>query len=85
MRSKFAFSSEEKRKEGLRKLLHWEEYSKQIPEQKQYLQTIDWKELQLEYRNHIDLVKMLQLIPGLEQLLELLLIINFSMYLVKRR
>lgn len=59
-----AFSSEEKRKEVLPKLIHWDEYSKQIPDKKEYLQTIDWKEFQLEYRDHIELVKMLQLIPG---------------------
>ncbi|QDP39731.1 EcsC family protein [Radiobacillus deserti] len=50
-----AFSSEEKRKEVIQQIVRWdtEEHA-----------DMDWKTLQLEYRDTIDLVKMLQLIPG---------------------
>lgn len=59
-----AFSSEEKRKEVLEKIVSWDEYCATLPDEKTYLETIDWKSFQLEYRDHIDLVKMLQLLPG---------------------
>ncbi|MFD1017766.1 EcsC family protein [Thalassobacillus hwangdonensis] len=52
-----AFSSDDKRVEALEKVLHWDESA---PEE-----SIDWKELQLEYRDTIDFVKMLQLLPGI--------------------
>ncbi|WP_226038032.1 EcsC family protein [Aquibacillus saliphilus] len=52
-----AFSSDEKRSEVLRTVINWEE-------EKLSWREVDWKTLQLEYRDTIDLVKMLQLIPG---------------------
>jgi len=52
-----AFSSEEKRRETLFILENWEE-------QKERLADMDWRVFQQEYRDYIDLVKMLQLIPG---------------------
>ncbi|MFD1851716.1 EcsC family protein [Oceanobacillus bengalensis] len=52
-----AFSSEEKRRETLYILEHWEE-------QKGKLTDMDWRVFQQEYRDHIDLIKMFQLIPG---------------------
>ncbi|MBU8905463.1 EcsC family protein [Desertibacillus haloalkaliphilus] len=59
-----AFSSEEKRHEVFSIVSDWEKYVKQLPEKEVYLEQIDWKSFQLEYRDHIDLVKMLQLVPG---------------------
>ncbi len=59
-----AFSSEEKRKEVLKKMKHWEEVKSQLPDKETYLQQINWKEFQLEYRDHIDLIKLLQIVPG---------------------
>ncbi|MEB1808001.1 MAG: EcsC family protein [Bacillaceae bacterium] len=59
-----AFSSEEKRKEVYEIVSNWDEYVHTIPTEEEYLENINWKEFQLEYRDHIDLVKMLQLIPG---------------------
>ncbi|WP_216829394.1 EcsC family protein [Alkalihalobacterium elongatum] len=59
-----AFSSEEKRKEVYAIVSNWDDYAQTIPTEEQYLENINWKEFQLEYRDHIDLVKMLQLIPG---------------------
>ncbi|WP_308417644.1 EcsC family protein [Alkalihalobacterium bogoriense] len=59
-----AFSSEEKKKEVYRIITDWENYASTLPDEKKYLENVNWKEFQLEYRDHIDLVKMLQLIPG---------------------
>ena len=53
-----AFSSAEKRKEMLELIEGWEE-------RKVSLLDLDWKEFQQEYRDHIDFVKMLQLMPGI--------------------
>ncbi|MBW8351077.1 EcsC family protein [Bacillus sp. IITD106] len=52
-----AFSSDEKRKETFQIIENWEE-------EKQHLVDMDWKQFQQEYRDYIDFVKMLQLIPG---------------------
>lgn len=52
-----AFSSEEVRKETLAIIENWEE-------QRHLIADMDWKDFQQEYRDHIDLVKMFQLIPG---------------------
>ncbi|WP_068672233.1 EcsC family protein [Oceanobacillus sp. Castelsardo] len=52
-----AFSSEEKRRETLFYIENWEE-------QKEKLVDMDWRVFQQEYRDHIDLIKMFQLIPG---------------------
>ncbi|MDC3417265.1 EcsC family protein [Aquibacillus salsiterrae] len=51
------FSSDQKQKNVLELLINWEM-------NKDSLQELDWKSLQLEYRDTIDFVKMLQLIPG---------------------
>ena len=53
-----AFSSAEKRKEILEIIEGWEE-------RKTSMLDLDWKEFQQEYRDHIDFVKMLQLMPGI--------------------
>lgn len=52
-----AFSSEEKRRETLFLIENWQE-------QKEKLIDMDWYSFQQEYRDHIDLIKMFQLIPG---------------------
>jgi len=52
-----AFSSEEKRRETLYIIENWDE-------QKEKLADMDWRVFQQEYRDHIDLIKMFQLIPG---------------------
>src|SRR3954469_4970574 len=53
-----AFSSPEKRKETMEIIENWEERKADLLE-------LDWKEFQQEYRDHIDFVKMLQLVPGI--------------------
>ncbi len=52
-----AFSSEDKRRETLFMIENWED-------QKDKLVDMDWHVFQQEYRDHIDLIKMFQLIPG---------------------
>jgi hypothetical protein len=53
-----AFSSDEKRKETLDVIENWEE-------QKARLMEVDWQKFQQEYRDYIDFIKMLQLMPGI--------------------
>ena len=53
-----AFSSAEKRQETMEIIENWEE-------RKAVLLDLDWREFQQEYRDHIDFVKMLQLMPGI--------------------
>ena len=53
-----AFSSKETRKETLEVIENWEE-------RKHEFLDMDWREFQQEYRDHIDFVKMLQLVPGI--------------------
>jgi hypothetical protein len=53
-----AFSSDEHRREVFAIIDHWEEY-------KQNVVDLDWKVFQQEYRDYIDFVKMLQLVPGI--------------------
>jgi uncharacterized protein (DUF697 family) len=55
---KLAFSSDEKRKETLEIIENWEDRKKEIID-------MDWQEFQQEYRDYIDFVKMLQLVPGI--------------------
>ena len=52
-----AFSSDTHKKKVLHIIENWEE-------EKEKLKELDWKTFQQEYRDYIDFVKMLQLIPG---------------------
>jgi uncharacterized protein (DUF697 family) len=64
-----AFSSQEK-KEGLyRKICEWERTEGQLPAGESYLQQIDWEQFQREYRDAIDLRKLLQMVPGIGALI----------------
>ncbi|KON89525.1 ecsC [Sporosarcina globispora] len=53
-----AFSSDDKRKETLKLIEEWDD-------RKEALTDMDWKVFQQEYRDYIDFVKMLQLMPGI--------------------
>jgi hypothetical protein len=55
-----AFSSHEHRKNIYYKMINWEEQSKLLPED---IHQFDWRILQQEYRDYIDLAKMAQLVP----------------------
>jgi uncharacterized protein (DUF697 family) len=55
-----AFSSGKKRLEVYDKILNWDEYSKTLPLD---IEAFDWRSFQQEYRDYIDLAKMLQIVP----------------------
>ena len=57
-----AFSSQERRNEIFNEVLNWEEYAKTLPND---INAFDWRKFQQEYRDYIDLAKMLQLVPGI--------------------
>ncbi|MBG9656120.1 EcsC family protein [Cytobacillus firmus] len=52
------FSSDDKRKETLKLIEEWDD-------RKETMADMDWKAFQQEYRDYIDFVKMLQLVPGI--------------------
>jgi hypothetical protein len=55
-----AFSSQEQRTKVYRKMTNWSVQSSQLPGS---LDAFDWRTFQQEYRDHIDLAKMAQLVP----------------------
>ncbi|WP_462251294.1 EcsC family protein [Ekhidna sp.] len=55
------FSSQQRRNEIFEKMESWELIKEQLPDD---FNTFDWRTFQLEYRDYIDLAKLLQLIPG---------------------
>ena len=55
-----AFSSHEHRRKVYLSMINWEEQSKKLPED---INEFNWRSLQQEYRDYIDLAKMAQLIP----------------------
>lgn len=57
---KLAFSSDEKRKDVYYDILNWEEFIKSLPDN---FNEFNWREFQQEYRDYMDISKMLQFIP----------------------
>lgn len=57
-----AFSSAKRRLEVYKIIENWEKYSKELPED---LESFEWREFQQEYRDYIDMAKLLQMIPGI--------------------
>ncbi len=55
-----AFSSHEHRKYVYLHMINWNNQSKQLPED---INQFDWRNLQQEYRDYIDIAKMVQLVP----------------------
>lgn len=55
-----AFSSQERTNEVYQQISHWDKVIKELPED---LNSFDWLTFQQEYRDYIDLAKMLQLVP----------------------
>jgi hypothetical protein len=55
-----AFSSRQRTREIYLQLSNWEGFSSTLP---QDINSFDWRTLQQEYRDYIDLAKMLQLVP----------------------
>lgn len=59
---KLAFSSQEKRNEVFNIIKSWNEYYKTLPKDKE---SFNWREFQQEYRDYMDLAKLLQIVPGI--------------------
>ncbi|MDF2503857.1 EcsC family protein [Clostridium sp.] len=57
-----AFSSQERRNEVYNIISDWDNYSKSLPMNED---AFDWRTFQQEYRDYIDIAKMLQLVPGI--------------------
>lgn len=57
-----AFSSQLHRQTVFKDVENWEQLSKQLPND---INEFNWRPFQQEYRDHIDLAKMAQLIPGI--------------------
>ncbi|MEO7394511.1 MAG: EcsC family protein [Chitinophagaceae bacterium] len=57
-----AFSSQKFRKNIYKKMENWDQEIMEVPDD---IHGFDWQSFQQEYRDHIDLVKMAQLIPGI--------------------
>jgi len=55
-----AFSSQEHRRNVYEKIADWKEKSSQLPDD---IHGFDWQRFQIEYRDHIDLAKLGQLLP----------------------
>ena len=55
------FSSQKNRNRVLKKMKEWSMTKRQLPDD---INEFDWRRFQLEYRDNIDLAKLLQLIPG---------------------
>jgi uncharacterized protein (DUF697 family) len=60
-----AFSSQNKKPPLFRHILEWPSTAQALPPADSYVQHIDWRLLQQEYRDTIDFRKMLQLVPGI--------------------
>jgi hypothetical protein len=56
------FSKQGRRREIFPILRDWEEYAKVLPRD---INQFDWRTFQQEYRDYIDLAKLLQLVPGI--------------------
>lgn len=57
-----AFSSQGKRNETFKIVKDWDNYSKLLPIDKE---SFDWREFQQEYRDYMDIAKLLQMVPGI--------------------
>jgi hypothetical protein len=57
-----AFSSQARRIEIYNIISDWDNYAKDLPENED---AFDWRRFQQEYRDYIDIAKMLQLVPGI--------------------
>jgi hypothetical protein len=55
------FSRHKKRGDLFKRMQKWNEVEKNLPDD---VHQIDWRAFQIEYRDYLDLAKMLQLIPG---------------------
>jgi hypothetical protein len=56
------FSSQGRRREIYNIIKNWEEYASTLPAD---INSFDWRTFQQEYRDYMDIAKMLQLVPGI--------------------
>lgn len=56
------FSNQQRRREIFRILDDWDNHSKNLPDD---INSFDWRTFQQQYRDYIDLAKLLQLVPGI--------------------
>ncbi len=56
------YSGQDKRREIFRLMRNWEEHAKTLPAN---LNDFNWQSFQQEYRDYLDLAKLVQLIPGI--------------------
>ncbi|HHY90464.1 MAG TPA: EcsC family protein [Clostridiales bacterium] len=63
-----AFSSQENVNRVFEKMEKWEEYAAALPND---INAFDWENFQKEYRDYLDLAKLLQLLPGIGALVGL--------------
>ncbi|MFD3156959.1 EcsC family protein [Haloimpatiens sp. FM7330] len=57
-----AFSSDKKRLEIYQIIMNWDKYKETLPKD---LDLFNWRNFQQEYRDYMDIAKMLQLVPGI--------------------
>lgn len=57
-----AFSSRQHRRKVYEIIIHWEERAAQLPDDEN---GFDWRLFQQEYRDYLDIAKLMQLIPGI--------------------
>lgn len=57
-----AFSGQERRRDIYRLMEHWTAHARTLPAD---INQFDWRTFQQEYRDYIDLAKLLQLVPGI--------------------
>lgn len=69
-----AFSSQHHRQQVFEQVKGWNDFYKQLPGD---IHEFDWRHFQQEYRDHIDLAKMAQLIPGIGAVVGL--VVNYQM------
>lgn len=69
-----AFSSQQHRREVFVEVRDWEQTRSRLPDD---IHQFDWRNLQQEYRDYIDLAKMAQLIPGIGAVVGL--VVNYQL------
>jgi hypothetical protein len=57
-----AFSSRQRQLQVYNQMLNWDTYVKTLPDD---MNSFDWRTFQQEYRDYIDLAKLMQLVPGI--------------------
>jgi hypothetical protein len=70
----FAFSGQHHRREKFVDAENWDRFVDQLPTN---VNEFDWRKFQQEYRDYIDLAKLLQLVPGIGAIVGV--VVNYKM------